>query len=266
MTLALGVDGCRGGWCCVAIDADDRSWKVVDTRVFAKFSQILATKASVICVDVPIGLLDRPGQRACDVEARKMLGWPRRTSVFSSPCRSVLSRDLSLRNHAVVSAANRHISGKGLSIQSFAIAPKIREVDDPLAKTRDLQGTASGVRRGVYEAHPELCFWALNAGVAVRFNKKTPEGQQERWDLLRSGKVLPDLPPQPKPLPWAKKHCAPDDYIDALVTAWTAVCILHHEARPVPDKPEVDDRDLRMEMWLPRGDWTSKSTRVQSAV
>ncbi|TMG01274.1 MAG: DUF429 domain-containing protein [Chloroflexi bacterium] len=42
-----------------------------------------------------------------------------------------------------------------------------------------------------------------------------------------------------------------DDYVDALACAWTALCVARGNARRIPSEPELDERGLRMEMWLP---------------
>src|SRR5688500_12394883 len=89
MTIVLGIDGCPGGWCCVAIDSEQGA--VAEVFVARSFEDVLHSAAEVICVDIPIGLLDRPGQRACDVEARRMLGTGRGPSVFPPPSRRSLA-------------------------------------------------------------------------------------------------------------------------------------------------------------------------------
>ena len=60
---------------------------------------------------------------------------------------------------------SRRLTGKGLSRQAFAIAPKIKEVDDFLQSCPTAEVT-------VREAHPEICFWALNGGCPMRYQKK----------------------------------------------------------------------------------------------
>jgi len=107
----------------------------------------------------------------------------------------------------------------------------------------------SGDPSGVYEVHPEVCLWALNEQMPMESNKKDPDGQRERWEQL--GKVM-DLPDAPPPMPWPKKCCTLDDYIDALVSAWTAIRILNGKAERIPEAADVDPRGLRMEMWFPR--------------
>ncbi len=123
MTLVLGVDGCPGGWCCVAIDAD--TTEIASAEVHPTFERVLQSPATLICVDIPIGLLDVPGQRACDVEARRLLGRGRASSVFPPPSR----RSLSFAEYREASDVNFQITERRLSKQSFNISPKVREVD-----------------------------------------------------------------------------------------------------------------------------------------
>ena len=235
MAHVIGVDGCRDGWCAVSIHDEKDGLSVSSPTTYSSFQDALATDAEVICIDVPIGLLDGPGRRVCDASARDLLGqkWP---AVFDPPCRSVLS----VTPHAAASAANLRLTGRGISIQAFAIMPKIAEVDPlitPALQTR------------VREVHPELCFWSLNRRQPILSNKKRIGGRHERWHVLRS--VLPSLPeqpPRPRELP---RDCAVDDYIDALVAAWTAVCIARGSGDRIPHNPTLDNRGLRMQMWFP---------------
>src|SRR2546422_11663063 len=90
MPLLLGVDGCPGGWCAVALEVGEGRPRAAGAHVYRSFAEILAADAAVICIDIPIGLLDVPGQRRCDVEARRLLG-PRRSSVFPPPSRRALA-------------------------------------------------------------------------------------------------------------------------------------------------------------------------------
>ena len=139
-------------------------------------------------------------------------------------------------DYAAASAVNFKVTGKKLPKQSFGIMPKIAEVDSLVTPDRQSR---------VREVHPEVCFWALNDGRPMRWNKKTQEGSRERWDALR--KVLPSLAPEPATL----KGCALDDYIDALAAAWTAVCLARGSATRIPERPSLDAKGLRMEMWMP---------------
>ncbi|TMG09445.1 MAG: DUF429 domain-containing protein [Chloroflexi bacterium] len=234
MTIVLGVDGCRAGWCCVAVDADRAT--VIDSFVRRSFHDVLDSPAVVICVDIPIGLLDRPGQRACDNFARRMLGRGRASSVFPSPSR----RALLFPDYRAASDVNLQLTGRKLNKQSFNISRKVREVDEAMKPA---------TQERVREAHPELAFRSLSGGVAVLPNKKTHAGRDDRWRLLRA--VLLELPPSAALPAGLRGRCQADDYIDALGCAWTAVCVARRTARRIPAEPDADDHGLRMEMWLP---------------
>jgi predicted RNase H-like nuclease len=219
------------------VGIDTHTSAILDAFVCASFESVLESPATGICVDIPIGLLDRPGQRACDVEARRMLGPGRASSVFPPPSR----RSLAFDDYRSASDANYQLTGRRLNKQSFNIAPKIREVDTAMK---------AGMQERVREAHPELCFWSLNGGRPMRLNKKTTAGRGARWRVLRA--VMPDLRPNPSLPPEMRGRCSADDYVDAIVCAWTAACVIRGKARTIPAEPETDERGLRMEIWLPK--------------
>jgi len=161
------------------------------------FRDVLGSPATIICIDIPIGLLDRPGQRACDVEARRMLGRGLASSVFPPPSR----RALSWADYRAASDVNLQLTGRRLNKQSFNISPKVREVDELMKP---------GKQERVREAHPELSFASLNGGLAVTANKKTKAGREQRWRLLRA--VLSGLPRDATLSANLRGRCQPDDY------------------------------------------------------
>jgi predicted RNase H-like nuclease len=140
----VGVNGCKAGWLGIALTAEGYAAH----RVAADFSDIAeAYQKGLILVDVPIGLRDMgPAERLCDTAARRVLG-PRSSSVFPAPCRSAISAV----EYEAASTENRARTGRGLSKQSWAIVPKIRQLDDYL-RQRAAQGPV------VREVHPEVCF------------------------------------------------------------------------------------------------------------
>ena len=170
-----GIDGCRGGWVAFKVELPSRttSVEVVDLPATLRNRPL---GLACIAIDIPIGLLD--GSRACDKAARKLLGWPRRNSVFSPPCRAALYAC----NYQQGCSVNRQVLGKKLTLQAWGIAAKIRQVDDAI--TPDCQQWA-------FEVHPEVCFWALAAKHPMMHRKKIEDGVNERLDLLRS--VVPAI-------------------------------------------------------------------------
>lgn len=237
MAIVLGVDGCPGGWCAVTLNTESGDFRASH---IPEFPDLLSNEATIIAIDIPIGLAEAPGGRDCDRYARAVLGWPRRNSVFSPPARSTLAVCHGQDGYTAACSENHRVTGRKISRQSYGIAPKIREVDE--AMTPDLECR-------VYEVHPEVSFAAL-AGAPLKYRKSTLAGRLERWRILRN--VFPQLVTEPaKPVELAGARCALEDYIDALVCAWTAARIAENRCLPLPDPPPIDPRGLRMAIWQP---------------
>jgi predicted RNase H-like nuclease len=220
--FVAGIDGCRGGWVVfkVHLPSWNTSVEIIDLPA------VLMNKPddlAILAIDIPIGLPD--GSRACDKAARKLLGHPRGTSVFASPCRASLFE----KNHAAATAMNHRMTGRGLSQQAWGIASKIKQVDDVI--TPECQ-------KWVFEVHPEVCFWALSGERPMAHRKKTPAGINARLGLLRS--IFPNIRAhlQNRPAGVGK-----DDLLDAAAAAWTAQRLWKGEARQVCE-PERDGKRL----------------------
>lgn len=200
--------------------------------VKATIKEVLAhfPAAALVLVDIPVGLPDRLGTpRMCDRLARRAIG-PRRSSVFPTPCREALSAP----SYARATAINRATLGCGLSRQSWALAPRIADVD------RYLKASTSGPR--VREMHPEVCFWALNGGRHLQHHKAKPEGERQRRAILRhyAGRLATLVDAIAKAHPYVETH----DVLDALVGAVTAQGPL----QTLPERPTTDAHGLPMEM------------------
>lgn len=252
---AVGVDGCRGGWCAVIVHA-----ATLTVTVYPAWAQLLADlrpktepapHPPTIAVDMPIGLTET-GPRACDVLARKKLRQNYRagknlagpSSVFPAPCRPMLACD----TYAQANAWGRS-NGAGLSKQAWNLKQKIVEIDRAI--TPDCQDT-------VIEAHPELAFLRLN-GEGNLATKRSAQGHQQRRTLLhRHGvpvdEIFASLGPE-------IAGVQPDDLADACVLALLATDIAqwhikwrtNQRARTYPHRltgpPHTDGRGLRMEIY-----------------
>lgn len=237
MTYVAGVDGYREGWFVALIDVESGRSEHVCAPDFDAVIQA-AEKAAIIGVDMPIGLLDQayPGGRKADIEARRLLGWPRSLSVFTPPVRSALAYD----DYDSASQANMDSSPLKISIsrQSFGLFKLIREVDayvsaDPARQER------------IREVHPELSFLEMNGGRALPHGKKSHRGFLERLELLEFeglGDGIMDL---------AGFDCdvSTDDVLDAYACCFTARRILESAAIRVPADPPRDSGGIRMQIW-----------------
>ena len=236
----VGVDGCRSGWFSVGFDGNG----CYELKVFPAFSELLAyyCDAKLVLVDIPIGLLKNGEGRKCDKEARKKLFSPRSSSVFSAPTRQTVEQAAeSPGDYITAKAIESCTTGKGISKQAFAIAPKIAQVDKVL-RCHDSNATPK-----VREVHPEICFWALNEECAMKGNKKTESGETERLEVLdrfepRSCEIYSEACRR-----FVGGGVAKDDILDALVAAVTAR--RGHECLPtIPNCPPKDCKGLPMEM------------------
>jgi predicted RNase H-like nuclease len=225
--FVLGVDGCGAGWVGfrVELPAYAISVKVID------LADILRNRPdSLLCIaiDIPIGLPN--GSRACDKAARKLLGWPRRNSVFSPPCRE----SLAALDYAAASRTNLSITGRGLSQQAWGIASKIKEVDDAIAPE---------CQQWAFEVHPEVCFWAMAGERPMAHRMKTKAGMKERIDLLAN--AFPDIE---RHLLNRPRGVGRDDLLDSAAAAWTALRLSNREAQRVCT-PERDAKRLEVAIW-----------------
>src|SRR6185312_6970788 len=148
----FGVDGCKAGWMIAWEDAGG----TVNVECLPNIAAICALKPDFLVIDIPIGLVDC-GSREADLQARVLLG-ARGCCVFPAPLRGMLA----CKTHREACALGQRINGKGISIQSWGILPKIREVDSHLT---------SADQSRIREGHPELSFALMNGGQALTERK-----------------------------------------------------------------------------------------------
>jgi predicted RNase H-like nuclease len=228
MPVIAGVDSCPGGWLAVLVTFYE---EVVEEEhlLLESFRELseLASPPSYIAVDIPIGLLAEriQGGRECDRVARKVLGQPRSSSVFSPPVRPSL--DCSTFEEA---------REYGLNMQSFGILPKVKELDQIMKP--DLQ-------RRIREVHPEVSFFALAGLSPARAGKKKAEGREERTRLLNQYFFQVEEGVGRFPA----SRATTDDVLDAYACAWTAMRLFRGEAGCLPDDPERDEKGLQMAIW-----------------
>jgi predicted RNase H-like nuclease len=231
-----GIDGTKRGWVAVVLEADRIEAFGVGT--IAEALDRLAD-AKAVAIDMPIGFATsaEAGGRLCEKAARAMLGRGRTSSVFSSPCRAALEA----ADYPAASAANRDSSPhrRGLSKQSHALFPMMREIDEVMHPS---------LQDRVFEVHPEVSFTELARlnGQTIEGGKKSFLGANQRVRLLKdAGISITPLLAQAKML-----GASADDIIDAAVAAWTAQRRVSGLACRVPEFPNTDANGLRMEIWF----------------
>ncbi len=232
--MFVGADGCKAGWFTVLL-TEDNNWKVdVFPDVFSLWNKY--SSASLILLDVPIGLRERGHEeRKCDKKARELLGPRRGSSVFPAPCRSAIYAE----SYEKASDINKQMTGRRLPLQTLNIISKIREVDILLSNVES-------ARSRIREIHPEICFWAL-AGHPMKHSKKKREGLLERTQILESIYPQTDDIIKHTLSTYRRKKVGEDDILDALSAA---VTVREGVQRliSIPEAPEFDSQGLRMEM------------------
>jgi predicted RNase H-like nuclease len=223
-SIVAGVTPCAPGWLVASAKLHGATFAPEAPRVLASFAEVLDEKPSfsVIALNAPIGYVNDSlvGGRTCDRMARALLG-RRGSTVHNAPTRA------SLREEA-------RAAGDGLDAVTNVLLRRYREVAAEMAPYR---------QRTVYEVHPELSFFQINADVPLRWSKKFEAGCEERKAILM--KRIPGidrvLDAQLEDVPLAH-------LLDVSALLWTARRIFAHAGTRIPVDPEWDQEGLRMEL------------------
>ena len=230
MTTIAGVDGCPAGWLCIFEELPSRR---LGSKIFATIGDLFAAapETEVLAIDIPIGLTET-GSRQCDVAARRVLGTKRASSVFPAPIRPALFAD----TYPEACEISFRTQQKKLSKQSWAIYPKICEVDALLQKD-------DGIARRVYEVHPEVTFAAWN-GAPINDPKKSGAGFARRSHLITAHfgeEAFESVRGR-----YSRRRAADDDILDAFAALWTAERIAAGRSESLPPAAVIDEAGLPM--------------------
>ena len=229
-TLLAGVVPCPTGWLAATAKLQGVNLAPEEPQVFKTFLEVLDYKPAyqVVTVFAPIGLLDQasPKGRTCDRDARRLLGWPRASAIVSAPARPALGSP----DYEAAAKAN----GGHLSPVSWRQFKRIAEVE---------QNVAPYWQRTVFEVHPELSFFQLNADKPVRYPKRSQAGIEERRSIL--GARFPGVE---RILDARLSRISRSQLLDAAACLWTARRIVSKAATRLPEDPEWDQEGLRMEL------------------
>jgi predicted RNase H-like nuclease len=237
--IVVGVDGCKFGWVAAKVEIESEELpKTLSLKSFLTFEEIVdayVSEAAAIAVDIPIGLIEC--QRSADIDARAVLS-KRKSSVFPAPDPRVVDLD----DYQEANSVMRKFCGKGVSKQAFALFPKVREVNEVVARRDPKQ-------ENIIEIHPEICFWAMNDERAMCHPKRTVDGYAERRNLLSKWLDF-DLWRDPLGAGKQSQGAGADDVLDAIAAAWTARrwAVAPREAKRFPVDEKRDADGLRAEI------------------
>ena len=237
----VGIDGCKFGWVAVVVNLNG-SWTISKhQKIIEIFEQY--PNANRYLVDMVIGLADRNHERTIEKAARGRLKPHRTSSVFTPPCRAAVYAS----DYETAKKININEVGKSISIQAWNITAKIKVLDIFLKNNPSYQSK-------IWEAHPEICFAALNKGQPMQFKKSSIAGELERVNILQNhfpkaknifekGKTM-----------FLRKEVKLDDLLDAICLAVNALLGEQSEYDfIISEKNKKDKFGLEMKMCCWKG-------------
>lgn len=226
MSLIIGIDGCKSGWFSVWENQD----KSIHSAVFSNLNELknfFKNESQLILgIDMPV-VLSEVIPRQADQLARKLLS-KKASSVFTAPTPEMLNQP----NYEKASLVSKRLFGKSMSLQSWYLFPKIKDVQT-MIHHEDMQ---------IYEIHPELSFRAMNNEQVILESKKTHEGFALRNALLSmhfKNFIFEDIRNQ-----HARKDVMDNDILDALAVLWSAKRIQSNQASYLPQAPEKPNMQI----------------------
>lgn len=222
-----GIDGCRGGW--IVAYTDQHS---IVVNWIGSLYELKELGIRSCLIDMPIGL---NAERHIDQDLRQVLKPVRHHSVFSTPVRAAVYSD----DYVLAKSINKEATGKSISIQSWNICPKIKEVD------QFIQDTSNDFT--AIESHPEYCFYRLNQNKHLQHKKSTPAGVDERIKLLHTYKAEYTKAFELALKSFPRKAVKADDILDALCLHLTG----QHELGYIKNEPIKDEKGITMQIAFP---------------
>ena len=226
MSLIIGIDGCKSGWFSVWENQD----KSIHSAVFSNLNELKNffknESRLILGIDMPV-VLSEVIPRQADQLARKLLS-KKASSVFTAPTPEMLDQS----NYEKASLVSKRLFGKSMSLQSWYLFPKIKDVQT-MIHHEDMQ---------IYEIHPELSFRAMNNEQVILESKKTHEGFALRNALLSmhfKNFIFEDVRNQ-----HARKDVMDNDILDALAVLWSAKRIQSNQASYLPQAPEKPNMQI----------------------
>ena len=232
--MFVGIDGYIDGWCCCIIHDGVRI--ELHKNLTTLFENIGINNLTLI--DMPVGLSSKNFERFIDFKLRTYLPKNKKSSVFTAPCReAVLSND-----YNSAKKTNQIITNRSISIQSWNISKKIKELDGFLISQKKNKLT-------IKESHPEFCFVNLNNNNPLIHSKKTNEGYNERLSILIRNSEGIEMVVKKSIEKFKKEKVKKDDILDSIVLALTSKYWQKNGSRTITQNPEKDEMGIPFEIY-----------------
>ena len=226
-----GIDGCKYGWILISFDEGEEHYAILKDK--NELASVLGDYDRVF-IDMPIGLEDESYTRQCDLELRKVLGSGYASSVFSPPIRPALYAP----TYAEANLTSFEYTEKKLTLQTWNITPKIRMLDELLARH-------DGWGERILESHPEWLFNRLNKGMIFQ-KKNLKKGIRHRLELLSEKSEWAEEFFRIIKEEYRRSEVGEDDIVDAMVLALSAKKSTEIGLKTIPEIPPRDGTGLPM--------------------
>ena len=225
-----GVVPCPGGWLVQPARLFTATIVPEEPFVLPTITDVIDYRPTFLylVIDAPIGLPDSPfgGFRQCDLDARDLLGWPRRLSIPRVPSREALYAT----NMQKAQAAEPWLTP--LAYRRFRW---LREVDTEIQAYH---------QRRIFSGNPDLSVLLVNEDRPASTSSFWSDGPAERLALFQDR--LPGLRAlsMASPPPGSSiRHV-----LNAAALLWTARRIAGRAITRLPQDPEWDDQGRRIEI------------------
>ncbi len=174
-TRVAGMDVWKTRWVVAVIEDGQFAGAGVAGDAQGVFDSV--PDASVVAIDIPIGLPRLGCTREADIQARKLVGRRKASSVFPAPAQEFVDAP----TFEAANAIARRAECAGVSRQTYALRTAILQVAPPAAADDR-----------IHEVHPEVSFRLAKRSCLVT-SKLSWAGVHERRRLLKAhGLLIPD--------------------------------------------------------------------------
>lgn len=231
--MFFGIDGSLDYWCICNINKNQ-----IKISIQSNIEKALKfiNPNNLTFIDIPIGLSSKKTPRKIDQKLRDILPKGKKSSVFTAASRNaILAKDYNSAKEINILEMN-----KSISIQSWNISNKIKEVDQFLIKNNQYN---------IHESHPELCFTYLNNQAPLRNNKKTKEGLKERILILNKYINNSEYFIEKYYNLFKEDNLKKDDIVDAISLAISAQNWVQNGKRKITQIPFLDEKGIAFEIY-----------------
>ncbi|WP_291575267.1 DUF429 domain-containing protein [Clostridium sp. UBA4548] len=233
----IGINVCNGGW--LGVKLSNSCWSI---RIFKTIDELIDVwkDSDLFFVSIPMGFLEGSvEERKCDIEARKLLD-SSHLDLPAVPCREAIY----CNSFGVANIVNKRLTGRNVSTRLWDVIEKIRELDNFLLNHIEY-------RDKFKESNCEIGFFVLS-GRFMRNSKTVLAGYKERRDVLR--KVYPNVDEilDYSIKTFRRKDVKTENVLDAVCLAINGMIGLKNGFIPMPEEPEYDINNIKMQIEIPK--------------